>query len=159
LVLRTHALADASTRDLAEARMAEAGLPRERVELLGGCPHHEFIRGYAAIDIALDPFPYTGGLSVCEALWMGVPVVSLAGDSFAARHALSHLSNAGLAGWVAEDVAGYLEHAERAATDLPALARLRAGLRAQVAGSPLCDAPRFGRNLAAALRRAWDAAG
>jgi protein O-GlcNAc transferase len=158
LLVRSHALADVPTRRLAEARMAEAGLPLERVELLGGAPHAEFIRSYQDIDIALDPFPYTGGLSVCEALWMGVPVVSLAGDSFAARHALSHLSNVGLGDWVANDVEGYLLLTEQAAADLASLARLRAGLRARVAASPLCDAPRFGRNLAAALRLAWSSA-
>ena len=110
------------------------------------------------IDIALDPFPYTGGLTVCESLWMGVPVVALAGDSFCARHALSHLSNAGLADWVAADGEAYVAQAIARARDLPALDRLRQGLRARVAASPLVDAPRFGRNLAEALRQAWRAA-
>jgi protein O-GlcNAc transferase len=109
------------------------------------------------VDIALDTFPYTGGLTVCEALWMGVPVVSLAGDSFCGRHALSHLSNVGLAGWVAETEDGYVREAVRRAADPRALAELRAGLRARVEASPLCDAPRFGASLAEALRGAWRA--
>ena len=88
--------------------MAAAGLPPDRVLLDGGLPHRGLIAAYGGIDIALDPFPYTGGLTVCEALWMGVPVVALAGDSFCARHALSHLSNVGLADWVAQDTAGYV---------------------------------------------------
>jgi protein O-GlcNAc transferase len=92
---------------------------------------------------------------VCEALWMGVPVVSLAGDSFCARHALSHLSNVGMPDWVAADADGYVALALARAGDLSALAAVRAGLRARVAASPLVDAPRFGRALGAALRHAW----
>ncbi len=152
LVLQTHAFADAETLALTARRLAAQGLPMARLTLLSGCPHPEFLANYARIDIALDPFPYSGGLTVCEALWMGVPVVALASDSFAGRHALSHLSNAGLPQWVATDLHGYLQRAEAAAADLPALAQLRAGLRDQVRASPLVDGPRFGRNLATALR-------
>ncbi len=158
LVIRTHALSDPGTRTLAQQRFAAAGLPLARMELHGGCPHTEMLASYTTIDIALDPFPYTGGLTVCEALFMGVPVVSLAGDSFAGRHALSHLSNVGLPDWVATDAEGYLARVQAAAADLPALAALRAGLRQRVLASPLCDAPRFGTNLAAALEAAWAAA-
>ncbi len=158
LVIRTHALSDPGTRALTRDRFAAAGLPLDRMELHGGCPHTEMLAGYTAIDVALDPFPYTGGLTVCEALYMGVPVVTLTGDSFASRHALSHLSNVGLPDWVATDAEGYLARAHQAAADLPALAALRAGLRQRVSASPLCDAPRFGANLAAALEAAWAAA-
>jgi predicted O-linked N-acetylglucosamine transferase (SPINDLY family) len=155
LELRSPVLSEASARAGLLARMAIAGLPAERVMLFGGVPHQDLLAAYGGIDIALDPFPYTGGLTVCEALWMGVPVVSLAGDSFAGRHALSHLSNIGLPDWVATTPEAYVAQAVARARDLPALAALRAGLRARVAASPLVDAPRFGRGLAAALRRAW----
>lgn len=157
LVLRTHALADPGSRALTEQRLRAAGLPLERLELLGGCPHRELLAGYNRIDIALDPFPYTGGLTVCEALWAGVPVVSLLGDSFAGRHAFSHCSNVGLGDWAAPSVAAYEDLAVAAASDLPALAALRAALRARMAASPLVDAPRFGANFAAALRGAYEA--
>ena len=80
----------------------------------------------------LDPFPYSGGLTTCEALWMGVPTVTLPGEIFASRHSMSHLSNAGLADWVAPDLAAYVELAAREASDIPALAALRSGLRARV---------------------------
>jgi protein O-GlcNAc transferase len=103
----------------------------------------------------LDPFPYSGGLTTCEALWMGVPTVTVPGEIFASRHSMSHLSNAGLSEWVAGDLAGYLELAVAKASDIPALAALRSGLRARVKASPLCNASRFGRNLGAALRLAW----
>ncbi len=155
LVLRTHALADAATQLLAMARLEAAGLPLERVALHGGVPHGELLAAYAGIDVALDPFPYTGGLTVCEALWMGVPVVSLVGESFAGRHALSHCSNVGLGDWACQSVAAYEELAVAAASDLTRLEALRAGLRGRVQASPLVDAPRFGANLASTLRAAW----
>ncbi len=155
LVLRTHALGEAATRDAMRARCLAAGLPEDRLALEGGLLHRELLASYGAIDIALDPFPYTGGLTVCEALWMGVPTVSLAGNSFCARHALSHLSNVGLPDWVATTPEDYVALAGARAHDPQGLARLRAGLRAQVQASPLCDAQRFGESLASALRRAW----
>ena len=114
-----------------------------------------FLREYNDIDIVLDPFPYSGGLTTCEALWMGVPTVTVPGEIFASRHSMSHLSNAGLADWVAPDLAAYVELAVAKASDIQALAALRSALRVQVKASPLCDAPRFGRNLGAALRTVW----
>lgn len=155
LVLRTQALGDEETRERMRQRLAAAGLPEARVELHGGLPHLAFLGSYGEIDIALDPFPYAGGLTVCEALWMGVPTVGLAGESFAGRHAASHLGNAGLPDWVAGSVDAYVALAVARARDLGALAALRAGLRDQVRASPLCDAPRFGRSLGAALHHAW----
>jgi predicted O-linked N-acetylglucosamine transferase (SPINDLY family) len=86
---------------------------------------------------------------------MGVPTVTVPGETFASRHSMSHLSNVGLDDWVASDVAAYIELAVAKASDIDALAALRSGLRAQVKASPLCDATRFGRNLGAALRFAW----
>jgi predicted O-linked N-acetylglucosamine transferase (SPINDLY family) len=155
LVLRTHALGEAAMRQRLRARLVAHGLPEDRVALEGGVPHRALLDAYGGIDIALDPFPYAGGLTVCEALWMGVPVVALAGDSFCARHALSHLSNVGLPDWVADSEESYVALAIARARDLPALAALRAGLRARRAASPLTDAPRFGLALAATLREAW----
>ena len=155
LVLRTHALRDAPTRALLITRAAAAGIPVGRLELHGPSPHEALLAAYNDIDIALDPFPYGGGLTACEALWMGVPLVAMAGSSFAGRHAVSHLNNIGLGHWVAEDVEGYVARAVAAAHDLPALAELRAGMRARMKTSPLMDAPRFAANLTAALRHAW----
>ncbi|MFZ4406523.1 MAG: tetratricopeptide repeat protein [Paracraurococcus sp.] len=155
LVLRTHALGDAATRDRLRQRLVAHGLPAERVALEGGVPHQALLAAYGGIDIALDPFPYAGGLTVCEALWMGVPVVALAGDSFCSRHALSHLANVGLADWVAASAEDYVALAIERARDLPRLAALRAGLRGRVAASPLTDAPRFAHGLGAALQHAW----
>ncbi|UNC13399.1 hypothetical protein FE249_03675 [Acidiphilium multivorum] len=137
------------------SRAHALGVDTSRVELRGRAPHPEFIEGYKDVDIALDPFPYSGGLTTCESMFMGVPVITLAGDFFAARHSVSHLSNVGLTDCVTESPEQYIDRAVAMSSDLEALAALRARLREQMLTSPLCDAKRFGRNLGAALRYAW----
>ena len=151
LILKTHQLADAATA----AALRAAFVAPARVETRPGSGHRAFLAQYNDIDIALDPFPYSGGLTTCEALWMGVPTIALPGEIFASRHSASHLCNAGLDEWVTDGAEAYLDRACAAAADLPALAVLRAGLRARTRASPLCDAPRFGRSLGAALRGLW----
>jgi protein O-GlcNAc transferase len=157
LVLKAPQLDDPALLPQVEARLAAAGLDLNRVALRGASVHRAHLASYADIDVALDPFPYSGGLSTCEALWMGVPTITLPSRSFASRHTLSHQENAGLSGWAAESPDQYVALAARWASDLDGLAALRSGLRAQVAASPLCDAPKFGRSLGAALRHAWQA--
>ena len=155
LVLKAHQFADPPTAERFRDAFAARGIAGERLELRGPSRHREFLGEYNGIDIVLDPFPYSGGLTTCEALWMGVPTVTMPGETFSSRHSMSHLSNAGLADWVVPDSAAYVELAVAKASDIASLAALRAGLRARVKASPLCDAPRFGRNLGAALRFAW----
>ena len=155
LVLKTHQFSDRTTAERIRCAFAAHGIAGERLGLRGSSPHRAFMGEYGDIDLVLDPFPYSGGLTTCEALWMGVPTVTLPSEIFASRHSASHLSNVGLSDWVARDAAGYVELAVAKASDVAALASLRAGLRARVKASPLCDAPRFGRNLGAALRHAW----
>jgi len=155
LLLKTHQFAEASVVEEVTARFAQHGIAADRLILAGASPHREFLAEYARVDLQLDPFPYSGGLTTCEALWMGVPTITLPGDTFSSRHSLSHLSNAGLEDWAAHDLADYETLAIAKASDLPTLSRLRTQLRTQVAASPLCDAPRFGRNLGQALRFAW----
>jgi protein O-GlcNAc transferase len=157
LVLKTHQLSHDETKDDFRARFAALGIDADRIALRGSSGHRAFMGEYGDIDIVLDPFPYSGGLTTCEALWMGVPTITLPGEIFASRHSVSHLSNAGLADWVTESVDAYIAMAVNRAADLPTLAALRSGLRERVRQSPLCDAPRFGRNLGAALRQAWQA--
>nr|WP_294517427.1 tetratricopeptide repeat protein [uncultured Rhodopila sp.] len=155
LVLKTHQFSDVATANAFRAAFAAEGVPAHRLELRGPSGHRAFMAEYGDIDIVLDPFPYSGGLTTCEALWMGVPTIALPGEIFASRHSASHLSNAGLADWATGSVDEYIAMAVARAADVPALAALRAGLREQVRRSPLCDAPRFGRNLGLALRHAW----
>ncbi len=155
LILKTHQFSDAETQAMMASRFAAHGIDGNRIEFRGASPHREFLRQYGDVDIVLDPFPYTGGLTTCEALWMGVPTITLAGEIFAARHSCSHLSNVGLTDWITHDREEYIQLAIYHAADIAALQELRSGLRARVKASPLCDAPRFGRHLGIALRHAW----
>ena len=155
MVLKTQQFSDQPTAERVRRAFAAHGIGPQRIELRGGSGHRAFMAEYNDIDIVLDPFPYSGGLTTCEALWMGVPTVTVPGEIFASRHSMSHLSNAGLGYWVAADLEDYVELAVARASDIRALAVLREGLRARVKASPLCDASTFGRNLGAALRHAW----
>lgn len=155
MILRCPQFSETSNVERFLARAGAAGLAPARLDLRGHAKHPEFLATYREVDIALDPFPYTGGLTTCEALFMGVPVVTLAGETFAGRHSTSHLSNVGLEDWVTTTKTDYLQRAIAATEDLDGLAHLRETLRARVLDSPLCDAPRFGRSLGKALRSAW----
>jgi protein O-GlcNAc transferase len=155
LILKTHQLGDVPTAERFRQSFRAFGIDPQRVETRGSSPHRTFLANYNDIDLVLDPFPYSGGLTTCEALWMGVPTVTLPGEIFASRHSASHLSNAGFAEWVARDLTDYKRIALSWASDPAGLARLRETMRAQVRVSPLCDAPRFGRALGLALRHAW----
>jgi len=136
---------------------ADHGIDPARIEIRGKQPPETFLENYARIDIALDTHPYSGGATTCEALWMGVPVVTLPGDTFASRHALSLLTAAGLDAFVAADAADFTAKAAALAADTEKLAETRAGLRGRVAVSPLCDAAAFSRDLSGEIRRAWRA--
>jgi predicted O-linked N-acetylglucosamine transferase (SPINDLY family) len=155
LLLRCPQFSDAGPRARITEFLGQRGVAPDRLQLLGRTRHRDFLATYNEIDIGLDPFPYSGGLSTCEALYMGVPVLTRAGGIFAARHSVSHLANTGLTDWIAGNTEDYIAKARNFAAGLPALDDLRAGLRARVTASPLCDAPRFGKNLGAALRRVW----
>jgi predicted O-linked N-acetylglucosamine transferase (SPINDLY family) len=157
LVLKCHQCDDAGTVAALLAAFDARGVVPARIEARGGSRHRDLLAQYGDIDIVLDPFPYTGGLTTCEALWMGVPTVCLTGETFSGRHSTSHMSNVGLAAWCAGSIADYVRLAVDRAGDIPALASLRAGLRQRTAASPLCDGRRFGRNLGDALGAMWEA--
>jgi protein O-GlcNAc transferase len=131
------------------------GVSANRLILEADSPRADYLAAYGRVDIALDPFPFPGGTTTVEALWMGVPVLTLAGSRFLARQGVGLLMNAGLADWVAVDADDYVARAMALASDLPRLATLRAGLRQQVLASPIFDAPRFARHFEAALRGMW----
>ena len=136
------------------ALLARFGVGDDRLEVQSGSPHGELLEAYNGVDLGLDPL-YNGGLTTCEALWMGVPVITFPGETFARRHSLSHLSNVGLTETIARDLDEYVEIAVRLASDLPRLAGMRAGLRQRVAESPLCDGRRFAASLMGLLRAVW----
>ncbi|MBT9502487.1 MAG: tetratricopeptide repeat protein [Burkholderiaceae bacterium] len=138
-------------------RFARHGIAAERLLLEGASPRAEYLAAFNRVDIALDPFPYPGGTTSVEGLWMGVPVLSLRGAAALSRQGESLLQNLGLPDWVATDEDDYLARAVAHASDLQALAALRAGLRDRLLESPLCDAPRFAGHFNAVLRHTWRA--
>jgi predicted O-linked N-acetylglucosamine transferase (SPINDLY family) len=123
--------------------------------LEGHSPRAEYLAAFQRVDIALDPFPFPGGTTTVEGLWMGVPALTLKGDRFIGHQGETILHNAGLADWIAQDTDAYVAKAVAFAGDLAALSSLRANLRGQLLASPVCDAPRFARHFEAALRGMW----
>jgi predicted O-linked N-acetylglucosamine transferase (SPINDLY family) len=110
---------------------------------------------YNRIDIALDTWPCSGDDAACDALWMGVPVVTRRGNVFAGRRTASVLSHAGLGEWISESAEGYMETARTLAMDLDALADHRRTLRDRFAASPVCDAGGYVEQLEGAYRHMW----
>jgi protein O-GlcNAc transferase len=131
------------------------GVDGRRMEFVEHRPRREYLELYHRIDIVLDPFPYNGHTTSLDALWMGVPVVSLAGNTPVSRAGLSQLSNLGLPELVAHSESEYVNIAESLAKDLPLLTQLRSTLRERMERSVLMDAPRFARNVEAAYRSMW----
>gem|GEM_PF-3504595 len=131
------------------------GINRERVRLEGMSPHQGLLESYNDVDIALDPWPYSGGLTTCEALAMGVPVVTLPGPTFAGRHSASHLVNAGLQELVATDWENYINITVGLTKDLESLSVIRTNLRNILLDSPVCDGQRFAKHFTDAMRAVW----
>jgi predicted O-linked N-acetylglucosamine transferase (SPINDLY family) len=153
LLLKTHGLGEPALQDELAAKFAAHGIARERLEFLGVIIDPGGHRAaYNRIDIALDTYPYHGTTTTCEALWMGVPVVTLAGTMHASRVGVSLLTNVGLPELIADSEASYIQAAAALAKDSSRLASLRSGLRARIAGSPLCDGPSFCRCFETAVR-------
>jgi predicted O-linked N-acetylglucosamine transferase (SPINDLY family) len=131
------------------------GIAPERLELIPPCSWADYVTLYEQIDIALDSFPCSGITITCHSLWMGVPVVTLTGQTPVSRGGHSVLHAAGLADWVAADEAQYIRLAADWASDLPRLAGLRHSLRGRMQASPLMDAAKFARNIEDAYRTMW----
>jgi predicted O-linked N-acetylglucosamine transferase (SPINDLY family) len=142
-------------RERLRAFFAARRMAPERVELVGLLPRSEYLRLYQRIDIGLDPFPYNGMTTTCDALWMGAPVLTLPGTTAASRAGLSILSSIGLAEFAASSEEDLVRTTVELAGDLARLADLRATLRARMLASPLMDAPGFARKVEAAYRSIW----
>ena len=147
--------AEGPHRDWARELLAAEGVPAERVSFANNRPHREYLKLYGQIDLALDTTPYNGHTTSLDALWMGVPVVTLVGRTVVGRAGLSQSANLGLAELVAETDDQFVDIAVRLANDLSRLSTLRATLRERMEHSPLMDAPRFARNVEAAYRSMW----
>jgi protein O-GlcNAc transferase len=156
LLLKAWALGSEIAQQRVRQMLGEARIDAERLELRGYEPaHDDHLAHYHRIDVALDTFPYHGTTTTCEAMWMGVPVVTLAGKTHASRVGASLLTNAGLPELVADTPEEYVRLAAELAGDLPRLSHLRRTLRQRMAQSPLMDAPRFARDIEAAYRAMW----
>jgi protein O-GlcNAc transferase len=126
-----------------------------RIGFAGYLPMEKYLELYNQIDIALDPFPYCGGTTTCDALWMGVPVVTLAGATAVGRVGKSILSNVGLPEFVAGSVDEYVKIAEDLAENFALRQELGCSLRQRMENSPLMDGPGLTREIEAAYRQAW----
>ena len=155
LLVQTSALDDAPNRLRFAELCAKHGIAPSRLELRGFVPVDQAPASYAEIDIALDPFPFCGGMTSLEALWLGVPVITLPGETIASRQSASMLMNLGLPELIAENSAQYVHAAAQLARDLPRLTALRSGLRQRFADSPLMDYTGFARALEAAYAKMW----
>lgn len=153
LVLKSRGLDDVGTAGLVRERLRGVGIDPARVVLDGNLTSvADHLALYNGIDIALDPFPYNGTTTTCEALWMGVPVVTLAGETHVARVGVSLLTNLGAPDWSAANATEYVARCVALAGNLPALAAIRAEQRERMRRSPLCDGTRFMRHFEAALQ-------
>lgn len=156
LVLKGSIPGGDAAHDALRARIAEAGIDVDRVDFLPRADSlADHLSLYGRADVALDTFPYNGTTTTCEALWMGVPVVTLAGDRHAGRVGASLLTGLGLADLVADDDEAYVAVAAALARDGARRSSLRATLRDRMAASPLCDGPGFARRVEAAYRAMW----
>ncbi len=155
LMLKYFGLGEGSVRDRYLGMFTALGVDAARIELSLPSGYAQYLAAFGEVDIALDPFPFGGGVTTCDGLWMGVPVVTCPGETFASRHGLSYLANVGLTETVAGDFDEYVEIAVGLAGDLPRLAAMRAGLRGRMAALPLCDGKRFAANFAEILREVW----
>lgn len=156
LVLKGTQIVGAEGRERFAARLRAAGLRDEQFHLLTHAKSQaEHLALYREVDIALDPFPYNGTTTTCEAAWMGLPTVTLEGDSHAGRVGVSLLTAMGLSDLVARDTDEYVKLAAALAADKDRLRDLRRNLRDRLRQGPLCDAPAFAQRFGAAVRMMW----
>ena len=155
LLLKCKQVEELSIRNRMKAHFAAYGVPESSLVFEMKEPRIAYLSAYHRVDIGLDPFPYPGGTTTVESLWMGVPVLTLAGERFLSRQGMGLLMNAGLPDWIATDKDDYVARAIKHAGDLPRLALLRSQLRQQVLASPIFDAERFAGHFEDALRGMW----
>ncbi len=135
---------------------ARQGIEPHRVSFVGYLPMADYFRLYGQIDIALDPFPCAGGTTTCDGLWMGVPVITLAGKTAVGRAGVSILSNVGFPEMIARSIEEYVNLATNLAFDVARLSHIRVTLRDRMSQSALMDATRFAEALAGVYRKLWE---
>jgi predicted O-linked N-acetylglucosamine transferase (SPINDLY family) len=150
---------EGSPRAAVHALFEEGGIIPDRVAFVAKAPRRAYFERFGDLDLGLDPFPYNGHTSTLDALWMGVPVVTLAGRTAVARGGVSTLSNLGLTELIAHTPEQYVDIAVTWARDRTRLATLRAGLRQRMLASALTDGRQFAADVEAAFRQMWEQAG
>ena len=155
MLIKAKQLNDAAFVDDLVKRFHSRGITSDRLDFQGQSSRTSYLETYHQVDAILDTFPFTGGTVTAEALWMGVPTITLAGDRLVARQGQSIMEACGLSDWVANDISEYVTKAVTLTQDLQQLAALRRRLRSQLNTSPLFDAPRFARHLQDALIEIW----
>lgn len=155
LVLQSASFRDTAIQQAVLVRYAQHGIHAHQLLLKPAQARADYLAGYGQIDISLDPFPYPGGTTSLESLFMGVPVLTLPGAHALSRQGLSLLSNVGLTDWIATSEDDYVQRAKTHAADLAALSALRSSLRSRLLASPLCNAPQFAQDFEAGLRGLW----
>ncbi len=155
LLLKWRSLDDEGVRERFAEQFRQLGVGPDRLELRGHSPHPEMLAQYADVDVALDPLSFSGGMTSCEALWMGVPVVTLPEQKPASRQTLSFLTQLGLPELVAASEADYVALAADLARDPERLAGLRASLRPRMQASPVCQPAPFTAAHEALIRQMW----
>ena len=153
LILRARFLDDEDTRQALAARWQAAGAPMDRIQMFGPVPHAQLLEAYGEIDLALDPFPFGGGMTTLEALWMGVPVLTLQGDRPAGRQSASFMQALELPQFVVANAADYLQRVLEIKTHAEQLSSIRETLRERVRCSSLCDEQGFMRDFESLLLR------
>ncbi len=155
LLLQTRSLADPEISQEIRQRFASHGICEDRLQTHGNMSFMEYLEQHNRIDIILDTFPWHGHTNTCHALWMGVPVIVLAGERHASRMGISVMKNLGLPDLVAHDESEYINIATRLACDLRGLQKTRETLRRRLMKSPVCDGMGFTREIEAAYRDMW----
>ena len=156
LLLMDKPLVEVQTRQRLAERFAQEGISAEQLMLRAGVPYIQYLSTYAEIDIVLDPFPRTGGTVTAEALWMGVPVVTLAGRYYVERISASKLTALGLEDLITRSQEEYLDRAVSLARDPAGRMELRLGLRERMRQSPLCDGAGLASAMEDAYRMMWE---
>jgi protein O-GlcNAc transferase len=146
---------EGSHRERVLKLMGDGGVSPDRISFVGKLPMMEYFNTYNAIDIALDTHPFSGGTTTCDALWMGVPVITLPGETGVSRATFSILSNVGLAELAADSDDAYVKVAMDLARDLIRLETLRTSLRQRMQASVLLNGPRYARNMEQVYRIMW----
>jgi protein O-GlcNAc transferase len=154
LEIRARHLDESATRAHIVTRFAARGIGAECLRLHGELPYRELLAAYRRVDIALDPFPFSGCTTTCDALWMGCPVITLPGETFVSRQSASLLWRLGRDEWVARDRADYVERALTLAANIESVRAERERLREAVR-LRLCDAQAQAADFAIALRTLW----